>query len=62
MARRVVFVRSLENIRTPDGSEMAERERGRRQGQTQTGGGAEGRKPAAWLRVDFTRTTYNLYA
>lgn len=21
-----------------------------------------GRKPTAWLRVDFTRTTYNLYA
>lgn len=55
----------LENIGAPDGSEREERVCTDKDGCTKGERERErvpGRKPTAWLRVDFTRTTYNLYA
>ena len=55
----------LESISAADGSERNACERACTNKDGCTKGERErvpGRKPTAWSRVDFTRTTYNLYA
>lgn len=55
----------LESISAADGSERNACERACIKTDVQRERERErvpGRKPTAWSRVDFTRTTYNLYA
>lgn len=59
----------LESISAADGSERERGTRVRERVRIKTDVQREterervpGRKPTAWSRVDFTRTTYNLYA
>lgn len=60
----------LESISAADGSERERGTRVRERVRIKTDGTkgdrererVPGRKPTAWSRVDFTRTTYNLYA